>query len=57
MQSRLATIRQARKEMEAETAAAAARQRHEEVEKAQATARGAIEADAPMAEQAEQEEG
>ena len=40
-QSRLARIRQARKEMEAETAAATARQRHEEAQKARAKATAA----------------
>jgi hypothetical protein len=52
-QSRLARIRQARKEMEAETAAATARQRHEEAQKARAKASEAQETDAPAAEQAE----
>ena len=52
-QSRLARIRQARKEMEAETAAATARQRQEEAQKARAKASEAQEADAPAAEQAE----
>ncbi|CAK6692940.1 transposase [Synechococcus sp. BA-124 BA4] len=52
-QSRLARIRQARKEMEAETAAAAARQRWEEAEESSAKAAAAREADAPAAEQAE----
>ena len=52
-QGRLEKIRQARKEMEAETAAAAARQRQEEAEKASAKATEAEEADAPAAEQAE----
>jgi hypothetical protein len=52
-QDRLARIRQARKEMEAETAAAAARQRQQDAEEARAKARAAQEADAPAAEQAE----
>jgi transposase len=52
-QDRLARIRQARKEMEAETAAAAARQRHEEAEAAKAQATIARDAEAPPAEQAE----
>ncbi len=52
-QDRLARIRQARKEMEAETAAAAARQRHEEAEEARGKAAAAREADSPAAEQAE----
>ena len=52
-QDRLARIRQARKEMEAETAAATARQRHEEANEAKAKAAAARYADAPTAEQAE----
>ena len=52
-QDRLARIRQARKEIEAETAAAAARQRHEEAEEARTKATAAREADASAAEQAE----
>ena len=52
-QSRLARIRQAHKEMEAETAAAAARQRWEEAEEASAKVAAAREADAPATEQAE----
>ena len=52
-QDRLARIRQARKEMEAETAAAAARQRHEEAEAATAQATTARDAEASPAEQAE----
>jgi transposase len=52
-QDRLVRIRQARKEMEAETAAAAARQRQQDAEEARAKARAAQEADAPAAEQAE----
>ncbi|MFS6826625.1 IS1182 family transposase [Cyanobium sp. ATX-6F1] len=52
-QDRLARIRQARKEMEAETAAAAARQRHEEAEAARAQATAAQDAEASPAEQAE----
>jgi hypothetical protein len=52
-QDRLARIRQARKEMEAETAAAAARQRHEEAEAAKAQATAARDAEASPAEQAE----
>jgi len=52
-QDRLARIRQARKEMEAETAAATARQRHEEAYEASAKAAAARESDAPAAEQAE----
>jgi transposase len=52
-QDRLERIRQARKEMEAETAAAAARQRHEEADQTRADADAAKEADAPEAEQAE----
>ena len=51
-QDRLAKIRQARKEMEAETAAAAARQRLEEAEEARTQAVSAQEADASAAEQA-----
>ena len=52
-QDRLARIRQARKEMEAETAAATARQRQEEAEQARTKATAARESDAPSAEQAE----
>ena len=52
-QDRLARIRQARKEMEAETTAATARQRHEEAEEARAKAAAARESDAPAAEQAD----
>jgi hypothetical protein len=52
-QDRLERIRQARKEMEAETAAAAARQRQEEADEATAEADTAKKADAPAAEQAE----
>jgi transposase len=52
-QDRLARIRQARKEMEAETAAGAARQRQEESEVARARAAAAREVDAPATEQAE----
>ena len=52
-QDRLARIRQARKEMEAETAAATARHRKQEAEEARAKAAAAREADAPAAEQAE----
>jgi transposase len=52
-QDRLARIRQARKEMEAETAAAAARQRQQDAEEASAKATAAQEADATAAEQAE----
>jgi transposase len=52
-QDRLTRIRQARKEMEAETTAAAARQRHEEAEEAGAKAAAAREAGAPAAEQAD----
>jgi transposase len=52
-QGRLEKIRQARKEMEAETAAAAARQRQEGAEEASAKAAAAQEADAPPTEQAE----
>jgi hypothetical protein len=51
-QDRLARIRQARKEMEAETAAATARQRQEEAEEARVKAMAAREAAAPAAEQA-----
>jgi hypothetical protein len=51
-QSRLERIRQARKQMEAETAAAAARQRQEEADQARAQAEAAKEEDAPAAEQA-----
>jgi transposase len=52
-QDRLARIRQARKEMEAETTAAAALQRHEEAEEARDKAAAARESDAPAAEQAD----
>ena len=53
-QSRLEKIRQARKEMEAETAAAAARQRHQDAEEAMAKAAGAAhESDAATTEQAD----
>ena len=52
-QDRLARIRQVRKEMEAETAAAAARQRQQDAEEASAKATAAQQADAPAAEQAE----
>ncbi|MBM5796658.1 MAG: transposase [Cyanobacteria bacterium K_Offshore_0m_m2_072] len=52
-QDRLERIRQARKEMEAETAAAAARQRQEEADQAKAEADDSKESDAPAAEQAE----
>jgi hypothetical protein len=52
-QDRLARIRQARKEMEAETIAAAARQRREEAEEARDKAAAARESDAPAAEQAD----
>jgi hypothetical protein len=52
-QGRLARIRQARKEMEAETVAATARQRQKETQKARAKASEAQEADAPAAEKAE----
>jgi hypothetical protein len=52
-QGRLARIRQARKEMGAETATAAARQRQEESKEARARAAAAREADAPATEQAE----
>jgi transposase len=52
-QDRLERIRQARKEMEAETAAAAARQRQEEADQARVEADASKEADAPAAEQAE----
>jgi len=48
---RLERIRQARKEMEAETAAAAARQRQEEADQARAQADGAKEEKASTAEQ------
>ena len=50
-QARLVRIRQARKEMEAETAVAAARQRHQEAEEARSKAMAAREADASAAEQ------
>jgi transposase len=52
-QDRLARIRQARKEMEAETAATTARQRQQEAEEARAKAAAARESDAPGADQAE----
>ena len=52
----LVRIRQARKEMEAETAAATTRQRQEEAQEARARTAAAREADAPDAEQAEQAE-
>jgi transposase len=52
-QDRLVRIRQARKEMEAETAAAAARQRQQDAEEASAKATAAQQADAPAAKQAE----
>lgn len=52
-QDRLARIRQARKEMEAETAATTARQRQQEAEEARAKAAAARESDAPVADQAE----
>jgi hypothetical protein len=52
-QDRLARIRQARKEMEAETAAAAARQRQQDAEEASAKATAAQQADASASEQAE----
>jgi hypothetical protein len=52
-QDRLARIRQARKEMEAETAAATARQRQQDAEEARAQAAAARESDAPAADQAE----
>jgi transposase len=52
-QDRLARIHQARLEMEAETAAAAARQRLEEAEEARTKAVAAQESNAPAAEQAE----
>lgn len=50
---RLERIRQARKEMEAETAASAARQRQEEADQARAQADAAKQADASAAEQTE----
>jgi transposase len=50
---RLERIGQARREMEAETAAAVARQRKEEADQAKAEADASKEADAPAAEQAE----
>ena len=53
-QDRLARIHQARLEMEAETAAAAARQRLEEAQEARAKAAAAQESNATAAEQAEQ---
>lgn len=49
----LERIRQARKDMEAEIAAAAARQRQEEADETKAEADAAKEAEAPAAEQAE----
>ena len=52
-QDRLERIRQARKEMEAEPAAAAARQRQEEADQARAEADAAQDAETPAAEQAE----
>ena len=52
-QDRLAHIRQARKEMEAETAVATAPQRQEEAEEARAQAAAARESDAPATKQAE----
>ena len=52
-QDRLASIRQARMEMEAETAAATARQRKQDAEEARARAAAARETEAPAAEQAE----
>ena len=52
-QDRLAQIRQARKEMEAETASAAPRQRHEEAEASKARAASSKEAHAPAVEKAE----
>ena len=52
-QDRLERIRQARKEMEAETAADAARQRQEEADQARADGDAAKEFDAPEAAQAE----
>ena len=52
-QDRLERIRQARKEMEAETAASAARQRQEEADQARVEADAAKESDAPAVEQAE----
>ena len=52
-QERLERIRQARKEMEAETAAAAARQLQEEADEAKAEADAAKEAAEPAAEEAE----
>ena len=51
-QDRLAWIRLARKEMGAETAAAAARQQHEEAEEARSKAAATQESNAPAAEQA-----
>jgi hypothetical protein len=51
-QSRLEKIRQARKEIEAETAAAAARQRHQDAEEVRAKAAAAEESDAAVVEQA-----
>jgi hypothetical protein len=52
-QDRLERIRQARKEMEAETAAAAARQRQDEADEAKAEVDAAKQADASAAEQTE----
>ena len=52
-QGRLEKIRQACKEMEAETAAAAAQQRHQEAEEARAKATAAEESDAAATEQAD----
>ena len=52
-QDRLERIRQARKEMEADTSIAAARQRQEKTDQAKAEADAAKEAEAPAAEQAE----
>jgi hypothetical protein len=52
-QDRLERIRQARKEMEAETAVAAARQLQQEAEQARAKAAAARESEVPAAEQAE----
>ena len=51
MQSRLEKIRQACKEMEAETAAAVARQRHQDVKEARTKAAAAEESDTAVAEQ------
>ena len=52
-QSRLNQIRQARKEMDAETTAAAARKQQEEAEEVRAQSAAALEAGAPAAEQAD----